>query len=423
MRPIALVGLGVVIALALASTFGASIAHAQPSEVTKAFQDGVDAFRLGKYAEARASLEKARGLDPKLPGPHRFLAAVAQAERRWDDCVASARQAIALKPDSTEVAATRTIHDACRDGLGRAPFTGSFGDGGAISVTANVEGATVTLGGLRYGATPLAPRSLATGTVEVTVEKTGWLPARATVEVLPQIVTDVELALEPDPNAGLDATPPAVDPTTHGWLVLGGDANEPDAEITIDGETVAYVDQIPLGGGVHEVKVEAPGRERWRRRVRITRGQRTKVDVALPTFVDRAGSRRSAMYVLAGAGVLALAGMGAAVVSSRAAEEARDIYREETTRPSAVPIEDTIAIEPLHTRADLEDARSKATTWSYVSLASYGVALVGAGIGAYLLLRDRPTDVDGEPAPFAVAPLVGDGGLGAAVSYRGELDW
>ena len=47
-------------------------AQAQPApspEVAKEFQAGVDAFRLGKFDDARAHLEKARKLDDKLPGP------------------------------------------------------------------------------------------------------------------------------------------------------------------------------------------------------------------------------------------------------------------------------------------------------------------------------------------------------------------
>ena len=63
-----------------------SRAYADPApELTKEFQAGVDAFRLGHFAEARTHLEKARDMDPKLPGPHRFLAAVAQSEGHWQD--------------------------------------------------------------------------------------------------------------------------------------------------------------------------------------------------------------------------------------------------------------------------------------------------------------------------------------------------
>ena len=82
----------------------ASIAAAAPppAKFTQEYQAGVDAFRLGKFDDARAHLEKARTLAPKLPGPYRFLAAVAQAQQRWDDCVASARRALELNPASTE---------------------------------------------------------------------------------------------------------------------------------------------------------------------------------------------------------------------------------------------------------------------------------------------------------------------------------
>jgi hypothetical protein len=408
-----LVVLVVAVVVALAAP-----ARAQPEDVVATFQAGVDAFRLGDYPKARELLEKARAKDPKLPGPHRFLAAVAQAEKRWEDCVSSARTAISLKPDSTEVEATRKVHDFCRGGLGRTSFTGSYGDGGAIGVTANVEGATVSLGGLRYGATPLAPRALAAGIVEVLVEKTGWLPATVTVEVLPQVVTDVEVRLEPDPGAGAgDGKPPGVDPTTHGWLLLGDAPAAANATVKIDGELVALEAQIPLRGGVHEVNVEAEGRERWRRRVRITRGQKTRVAVDLPPNAERGSRRRTAMYILAGAGAIAAFGMGAAVISSRAAEDARDIYEIETSRPTAVPLEDTLALEPLHTRDDLEDARSRARTWSYVSLAAYGVAIVGAGVGGYLLIKSRTGEVDGQPAPFAIAP-VPEGGAVVTGSVR-----
>jgi hypothetical protein len=396
---------------------------AQPSDVVRTFQAGVDAFRLGKYVEARELLEKARAMDPKLPGPHRFLAAVAQAEQRWEDCVASARTAVALKPDSTEVAATRTIHDACRGGLARQSFLGDYGDGGAISVLANVDGATITIDGLRYGATQLSPRALAAGPVEVVIEKFGWITARVQTEVLPKLVTDVVVTLEPDPAATIQTTADGIDPTTHGWLVIGEAPVAAKASVVVDGKPVELAASIPLVGGVHEVSVEAPGRERWRRRVRITRGQKTRVAVELPTTGARAGTRRTALYVLAGAGVFALAGAGAGLISTRAAEDARDLWRIETTRPASVPIGETEGVEPVRTRDDLEDARAKARTWSYVSLASYGVAIVGAGVGAYLLLRSRSPEIDGEPAPFAIAPIVGPDGIGAAVTLQGALDW
>jgi hypothetical protein len=397
----------------------AGTAAAQPrGDVNATFQAGVDAYRLGKYAEARKLLERARTMEPTLPGPHRFLAAVAQAEQRFDDCVVSAREAMRLKPDSTEIEATRTLHDACRASAGRLAFDGNYGDGGAIAVTANIDGATVSVGGLRYGGTPLAPRALPAGPAEVVVEKTGWKRAVVQIEILRRVVTDVAVTLEAEPVADTGGGG-GVDPTTHGWLVVGAGVPE-GATLTIDGAGVAMAAEVPLEGGVHEVVIEAPGRERWRRRVRITRGQKARVAVEMPAAGARARKRRVAMYVLAGAGVAAVGGMVGAVMSNRAAEEARDIWQVETSRPPALPIEETAMIEPVRTRADLEDARSRARTWSIVSLAGYGVAIAGAGVGAYLLARQRSEEVEGKPAPFAnVVPVVAPDRVGAMV----EVTW
>jgi tetratricopeptide (TPR) repeat protein len=176
----------------------AAVAAAGPvsAALTREFQAGVDAYRLGKYDEARAHLEKAQSIDPKLPGPHRFLAAVAQAQRRFADCITETRRALQLNPHSTEIAETRKLHDSCRESDGRAVYPGEIGDGAAIAVTANVAGATVRIGGLRYGGTPVAPRLIKAGVLQVDIEKAGYKPARVTIEALPAIVTDIAVELE-----------------------------------------------------------------------------------------------------------------------------------------------------------------------------------------------------------------------------------
>jgi hypothetical protein len=166
------------------------------AEVTREFQAGVDAFRLGKYDEARAHLEKAEALDRKLPGPHRFLAAVARAQRRYAECVTETRRALQLNPQSREVAGTRKLHDECRAADGRAPYRAELGENAAIAVTANVSGATVRIGPLRYGGTPVAPRVIKAGFHELEIEKPGWKPAHLAIDALPGIVTDVEVTLE-----------------------------------------------------------------------------------------------------------------------------------------------------------------------------------------------------------------------------------
>jgi tetratricopeptide (TPR) repeat protein len=181
---------------ALLFLLGIAAAQPPPRKFTLEYQAGVDAFRLGKYDDARTHLEKARALAPKLPGPHRFLAAVAQAQSRWDDCIDSARHALEVNPSSTEVAETRKLHDACRGSAGRMPYRGpALGDGAAIAVTANVDGATVRISGLTYGGTPLDPRPITAGAHEIEIVKLGYKPIKVSVEALPGIVTDVAVEL------------------------------------------------------------------------------------------------------------------------------------------------------------------------------------------------------------------------------------
>jgi tetratricopeptide (TPR) repeat protein len=170
---------------------------AASSELTDEFQAGVDAYRLGKYDDARVHLERVLVLDPKLPGPHRFLAAVASARQRWTECIAQARQAIALNPRSREIADTRKLHEDCRSQLGRPAYRAELGESAAIAVVSNVPGAMVRIGGLRYGGTPVAPRRIRPGAHEVEVDKPGFRPAHRAVDALPGIVTDVEVELEP----------------------------------------------------------------------------------------------------------------------------------------------------------------------------------------------------------------------------------
>lgn len=183
---------------------GPAAQPASPSvaaEVAQAFAAGVDAYRLGRYDEAHRQLDRAASLAPTLPGPHRFLAAVASARERWPDCIAEARLAIELNPRSREISDTRRLHDRCRAQLGRPPSPARLGDGAAIAVIANVTGATVWIGGLRYGSTPVAPRRIKPGAHEIAIAKPGFRPVHRAVYALPGVVTDVVVELEPEQAA------------------------------------------------------------------------------------------------------------------------------------------------------------------------------------------------------------------------------
>jgi hypothetical protein len=389
----------------------ASAASAQPApDLTKEFQAGVDAFRLGHFDEARAHLEKARELDPKLPGPHRFLAAVAQAQGRWQDCLDESRIALALNPHSSEAADTRKLHGECRTSAGRAPYTGpELVDGAAVAVTTNVPGATVKIGGLTYGGTPLAPRPITAGKLEIDIDKPGWKPSHVEVDAPAGIVTDVAVDLEPDPNAKVtpeDNGKPVKVPDI-GWLVP-----PPNATLTIDGKP-ASGKEIELSPGAHEIEVRAEAHDPWRRRVRITAGQRVEVHPDLVLTSEREHTETIGFVFLAGGGALLAAGFATGLVSEHAASDAREIVRVETTRDPAAPGYD---LEPKHTRAEFEAARDRASTYAVISDVAYGAALVSIGVGAYYLYKGERQRTDAPP-PFAIAPVRG----GAFVAK--EIRW
>ena len=388
----------------------AAVAHAQPSaQFLSEFQAGTDAYRLGDYAEARAHLERAMAIEPSLPGPPRFLAAVDAAERKWDDCVTHARAAIVANPASSEILATRKLHDDCRAALDRPAFTGDYADGGALYVQTNIAGAEITISGLRAGASPLAARAIALGPVEVSAEKTGWKSARGTATIIPGVVTDVVLVLEEAPT-GLELTPDPGLPT-GGWVRVDA---PPDADVLFDGKAYSYDDRsrYPLPIGEYELEVTAPGYVPFRKRIRVERGQ--ELTVAMPRVSRDAHARRRRHGAIAIGTAVGLGAVGAVTgwLALDAADTARDWAAIERARPTGVPIGDTTAIAPIHTRAEIDAKGDRARTLGLVSGVAYVASAAALAAGVYLLVR-APADT-----PVEIAPAIGDGW---GVTVRGAL--
>lgn len=382
----------------LAVLLAAQVASAQPGkEVTRAFQAGVDAYRLGKHDEAVKHLERARQLDPKLPGPHRFLAAVAQAQGRFADCVTSARTAIELNPASQELADTRKLHADCRRGAGRAGYAQELGDQAAIAVTANVAGATVKISGLVYGATPLEPRPIPAGAHELELTKTGYLPAKLTVTALAGIVTDVEAELAPDPagERGPDEGTKVV-PRATGLLILRGvmdvhptveeaGTDSFSFEVLIDGargrarpirpidrtSDEYELDHYDLAPGIHVVELKSSGVDPWRRRVRVIAGQTVEVQISAVVTVRRERIRTKGLWLTGtGAGLIAVGAVSLAIGTGR------------------------------------DEAVSRRTFYG-LGAGAVGLGALVLGFGATYLHRGRRPDPTAPP-PFALIPV--DGG-------------
>lgn len=388
--------------LAFACLVVTTTAYAQqpPVDMAKEFQAGVDAFRLGKFDEARAHLEKSRDMDPKLPGPYRFLAAVAQAQNKWDDCINNAHKALELNPLSSEAADTRKIYNECRAAQGRTPYRAELGDSAAIAVTSNVPGASVKINGLTYGATPLAPRPITPGELEVEVEKQGWKPKTIKVNAVQSIVTDIDAELDPDPNAQtteLKDGKPVI--ANIGWLIVP----HTEGAVTIDGKQTDANERIELTPGTHVVEVTAPGKDAWKRRVRISAGQKTTVQPELVDHDERMAIENRGLYVVGGGSALLAAGFLTAMISRNALNEAREINKFEKAR-DASQLTNTAA--PVRTRADLEAASNRAKTFAIISDVTYGVGLAAIGVGAYYLYKGAKQRTDVAP-PFAIAPTHG----------------
>lgn len=405
---------------------------AQPSpDLTREFQAGVDAFRLGKYAEAKDHLQRARTIDPKLPGPHRFLAAVAKATGDWNGCIEAAREALRLNPQSNEAGDTRKLHDDCRQSAGRAPFRGEYGDGGAIGVSSNVAGASITIRGLGYGATPLPPRPLAAGDIDIVVEKAGWLPVKRTITVLPLVVTDVVVEMEPDPSAAtvsndLGVKPPPAAPT-EGWVAIGaGLRGLPGFAIAVDGKPVTLdaKGELTLPPGEYTIEITATGRDAMQRRARIAKGQKRRIDGELVVISQREQREFRGHIFLASGAALAVGGFATMLLAKQADAEARDILRIEKGRPTTIPLDQTTQIEALHTRAEYNDAHDRAKRWALISNIAYGAAVVSAGVSVgYLFLARREKRISAPPK-IAVFPIVdAAGGRGAVMSVEGALSW
>lgn len=342
-------------------------AHAE-DKFTRAFEAGVDAYRLGKLDEARALLESAISMNPALPGPHRFLAAVAQAQGRFADCIASTRTAIEMNPRSSEIADTRKLHDACRSSAGRAVFRDELGEGAAIAVTTSVPGATVTISGLSYGGTPLAPRRIKPGTHEVSVEKSGYRPAKASVNALPGIVTDVIFELVEDASIQAQVMPAEA---SSSLTIRDGDS------LVLDGDTVPFTPNEPfvVAPGEHLVEVRRADKEPWRRRVLVEPRQQR---VLVPSFETAHSHVRTRGWLAIGTGV------GFALVGGVTAAIAADA------------------------------SGSNRTALYAVSGVSFGVTAAGVGLGIYWVIKGRPVDRDAPP-PLALAPI--EGGAVASAGF------
>ena len=126
----------------------------------------------------------------------------------------------------------------------------------------------------------------------------------------------------------------------------------------------------------------------------------------------RAARRQKGVIALGAAAGLGLVGTVTGWMAFDAADDARDWAELERLRPNTVPLSETVAQAPLHTRADIQARADRSRTLAIVSGVSVVASLAALGAGIYFLAK-LPAD-----APIEIGPTVGDGW---GVSIRGAL--
>ena len=313
--------------------------------------------------------------------------------------------------------ARRKLHAACRVSAGRTPYQrAELVDSAAIAVTTNIPGATVKIGGLTYGGTPLAPRPITPGKLELDIDKPGWKPAHVAVDAPAGIVTDVAIELEPDPNAQQNpdsAKGPRRAAEDRLARSSAGAARHGHRRRQA-GHAAA---RSSCRAGEHTIEARAPDHDAWRRRVRAHGRQKVR---AAPR-VRRDGRARARPSTSAsgssrgGAALSPPASSPRSSPSTRPAMRARSSPRRER---SAIRTNPGYDFEPKHTRADFDVPRATARTRTrLVSDVAIGAGLGHRSASAPTTCTKASASAPTSPPPFAIAPTHG----GAFVAK--ELRW
>lgn len=162
------------------------------------FREGLSRFQAEDYRAAITAFEQAAELVPSadlwfnIARAHEELDEYEQAA----DAYARYLRDRVDPPDRARVeeriATLREQAEAARLAARRAPTTGT------LRVESDVRGAEVAIDGRAVGTTPIPlPLTLAAGRQELAVDRSGYVPFRATVGIEPGVSTAARVSLEP----------------------------------------------------------------------------------------------------------------------------------------------------------------------------------------------------------------------------------
>ncbi|GMV41520.1 MAG: hypothetical protein AMXMBFR64_32360 [Myxococcales bacterium] len=210
-------------AWALAALLGATPAAAQapqPESFETVYTRAKEAFAAGEFLKAADLLERAYSLRPDarlMWNIGRSLEAVGEYERAID----AYERYLAGAPDDSERKSAMERLVSCKVAFGK----------GWLSVSADAEGARVSVDGGEAAAAPLKRALLATGTHEVVIRADGRKDVKAVVTVVPGEVVELAVELPALPvEVPVVETPVVTDPVVvevgtpmrdWGWATIG----------------------------------------------------------------------------------------------------------------------------------------------------------------------------------------------------------
>jgi hypothetical protein len=379
-------------------------------------------FNAMEYELAASKCEAALRQDPTVVGAMRYLAVINRGlgkktgeARFYRQCIAWAEMYLRERPKSKFTDRMRDEINVCRKGLGQKalPKIETQGETGALVITCDVDGATVTIDDLKRGGTPLNPVQVSPGRHTVTVYKYGYLPFTTTVDVITKQVQELKVTMVRDPNAPTEVTPRPVAPTGEPTVEKGAvrvTTSVSSARVFLDGkpQTLSGDGSFDAEPGVHLLRVEADGYDPWERRVAVVRGQVREVTPKLRSLSDRASSRKWAWTLTAVAAGTAAVGTAFGILEMRSFDQARDLY-EQGKRGLLTP----------NARSAISDRQSTGRRWAIISGVSLGVSLVALTGAIYFWIRERGDERPAGEAPaLALQPTLFPGG-GGLVLTRG----
>jgi tetratricopeptide (TPR) repeat protein len=179
-------------------------------EARKLFTVGNEKYAKGDYDGAIAAFKAAIAADAKLPGPYRNLGLVYRAQGKCEEALPMYEKYLELKPESRFTDRVRREIDICRQKLNMTPLpnqprhpSGSYHapeSQSYLHVAANMIGGEVTdeasvrVDGIIRGSTPLTI-PITAGKHRVHLERPGFEPADAAVDVAPGQRAEVELTM------------------------------------------------------------------------------------------------------------------------------------------------------------------------------------------------------------------------------------